>query len=288
MCESRIIRANHVDLCVETFGDPTDPSVLLIMGAGASMDWWPDEFCDRLARSRHVIRYDLRDTGQSTSYEPGAPAYTGYDLVGDAIGVLDSFAITRAHVVGMSMGGAIAQHLAVDHPNRLASVTLISTLAVGADAADLPPMSDELRLFFSQPPDEPDWSDREAVIDYMVAGTRPFQGSVRVEEPALRDLAGRVFDRTLNVASTMANHWLLDDGDADEPQVDHIDVPTLVMHGTEDPLFPFEYGEALAGAVPGARLVPLEGVGHGELPPATWDVALREILNITSEGGGHR
>jgi pimeloyl-ACP methyl ester carboxylesterase len=287
--DERIVQANGVDLCVETFGDPADPPILLIMGAAASMDWWPEGFCERLsAASRYVIRYDLRDTGQSTSYEPGAPSYTGSDLVEDAIGLLDTLGIAEAHLVGMSMGGGIAQHLAFEHPDRIASLTLIATSPAGSGATDgggLPPMSDELRRFFSEPPAEPDWSDRSAVLDYVVAGTRPFQGSVRVDGTALREVAGRVFDRTKNIASSMTNHWILASGDAAEPRLDQIRVPTLVMHGTEDPLFPYEHGEALARAIPGARLAPLDGVGHGELPPATWDAAVAAIVNITSAAG---
>jgi pimeloyl-ACP methyl ester carboxylesterase len=146
-------------------------------------------------------------------------------------------------------------------------------------------MSDELKRSFSEPPTEPDWADRSAFIDYMVAGTRPFQGSVRVDDGALRELAGRVFHRTKNIASSMTNHWMLASGDAAAPRLDQIRVPTLVMHGTEDPLFPYEHGQALARAIPGARLVPLDGVGHGELPPATWDAAVTAIVDITSAAG---
>jgi len=100
-----IVHANGVDLCVETFGDPTDPAILLVMGSTASMDWWEDEFCARLAAgSRLVIRYDHRDTGRSVSYEPGAPPYTMRDLAADAVGLLDALDLASAHLVGMSMG----------------------------------------------------------------------------------------------------------------------------------------------------------------------------------------
>src|SRR4051812_16557683 len=106
----RLVEANGVSLCVETFGEPVDPSLLLIMGSSASMDWWEDELCERLAAgSRFVIRYDQRDTGRSVTYEPGAPQYTLNDLVADAVGLLDSLGVATAHVVGMSMGGAVAQ-----------------------------------------------------------------------------------------------------------------------------------------------------------------------------------
>ena len=141
-----IVRANGVDLCVEAFGDPADPALLLIMGSSASMDWWEDEFCRRVAAGLlFVIRYDQRDTGRSVTYPPGAPPYTMQDLATDAVGVLDAFGVSRAHVVGMSMGGAVAQLVALDHASRVASLTLIATAAAGPgpDDPDLPAMSEE-------------------------------------------------------------------------------------------------------------------------------------------------
>ena len=105
VCPPKIVQANGVDICVQTFGDPAEPVVLLIMGSSASMDWWEDDFCERLAAgSRFVIRYDHRDTGQSVTYEPGAPGYDFGDLVDDAVDLLDHFGVAGAHVVGMSMG----------------------------------------------------------------------------------------------------------------------------------------------------------------------------------------
>src|SRR3954466_15490631 len=110
------LNVNGVELCVQTFGDRNEPATLLIMGTGASMDWWDEEFCERLAAGgRFVIRYDNRDTGRSTTYPPGAPPYTGSDLVTDAVAVLDALELQRAHVVGLSSGGALAQVLALDH-----------------------------------------------------------------------------------------------------------------------------------------------------------------------------
>src|SRR5918994_37613 len=118
----RTMRAeiNGAELCVDTIGNPGDPAVLLIMGGAGSMDRWEEPFCERLAAAgRYVIRYDHRDTGGSTTYPPGKPGYTGDDLVADALGVLDHLGVERAHVFGLSMGGGIAQRIAVDHPERL-------------------------------------------------------------------------------------------------------------------------------------------------------------------------
>src|SRR4051794_30508626 len=200
----QIVQANGVDLCVETIGDPSHPAILLIMGSGASMDWWEDEFCERLAAgSRFVIRYDHRDTGRSISYEPGAAQYTVNDLASDAVGLLDALGLAAAHIVGMSMGGAIAQLVALDHPDRVASLTLISTApaAPGPDDPDLPEMSDETRTRFEQAA-EPDWSDRAAVIDYLVYLARASAGRSRpFDEAAVRNLWERVLDRTTNIVS---------------------------------------------------------------------------------------
>ena len=190
----RIIRANGVDLCVQTFGDRADPPILLIMGGASSMDWWEDGFCERLmAGSRFVIRYDHRDTGRSVSYEPGAAPYSLRDLAEDAFGLLDAFGLESAHLVGMSMGGWIGQLVALENPDRVASLTLISTSpTAGPSDPDLPEMSEKLQAFFAQEASEPDWSDREAVIDYIVEGERPFAGSRPFDEAAIREIAARV------------------------------------------------------------------------------------------------
>lgn len=283
MGNRHLLLVNGVELCIETFGKSADPGILLIMGASASMDWWPDGFCERLAsQGRFVIRYDHRDTGQSISFPAGAPTYTSADLTADALGVLDALGIDKAHLAGASMGGGIAQELAVDHADRVLSLTLMSTSPIGPGGDDLPPMSDELQRAFSDPAPQPDWSDRSAVVEYMVADLRPYHGSVTINEAAWRSLVERIIDRTTDVAASMTNHWILDYGDASQARTHQIAVPTLVLHGTEDPLFPYPHGEALAAAIPGARLVPLEGVGHAELPPDVWDVAIAAIARITS------
>ena len=162
------------------------------------MDWWEEGFCERLmAGSRFVIRYDHRDTGRSVSYEPGAAPYSLRDLAEDAFGLLDAFGLESAHLVGMSMGGWIGQLLALDHPDRVASLTLISTSpTAGPSDPDLPEMSEKLQAFFAEEASEPDWSDRDAVIDYIVEGERPFAGSRPFDEAAIREIAARAFDRT--------------------------------------------------------------------------------------------
>lgn len=279
----RMVEVNGVELCAQTFGNADDPAVLLVMGLAASMLHWEDEFCDRLADgSRFVIRYDHRDTGRSVTYPPGAPEYTGDDLVADAAGLLDALGVSRAHIVGFSMGGAIAQLLALDYADHVASLTLISTSP--GTGADLPAMSDELRAYFADPPPEPDWSDREAVIAYLVEDQRVYAARSRPFEAAeRRELAGRIFDRTTDIAASVKNHRLLDGGESWRERLGEIGVPTLVLHGTEDPLFPIGHALALESEIPGARLIRLDRMGH-ELPREVWDVVVPEVLRNTANG----
>ena len=285
MSDERLLRVNGADLCVQTFGDAGDPAILLIMGAAASMEHWPEGFCRRLADGgRYVIRYDHRDTGRSTSYPPGKPAYTFADLVADAAGVLDALGIERAHVAGVSMGGAVAQTLAIERPERLASLTLMSTSAIESTGRELPSMSAELRATFDTPPPDPDWTDRAAVVDHLVEGELPYLGPVRTDDQELRERAERIFDRTGDLAAAQ-NHWIL--GGDDDPvrgRLADVTAPTLVLHGTADPLFPYEHGEALADSIPGAQLVALDGVGHEAPPAAVWDVVVPAILRHTGAG----
>jgi pimeloyl-ACP methyl ester carboxylesterase len=276
----QLLKINGVELCAQTFGDPAAPALLLIGGAEASMDWWDDEFCERLAAGgRHVIRYDTRDTGCSTTFPPGEPPYGSDALLDDAVGLLDELGIAAAHIVGVSMGGDIAQHLAVQHPDRVASLTLIATSPGGPG---LPPMSQELAEKFAEGGDAaPDWSDREAVIAYYTAGERTFAGTIPVDEDRVRGIVGRAWDRSPALASAQ-NHWQLDGGESVRVRLGEITAPTLVLHGTADPLFPYGHGETLAHEIPGARLVPLIGMGHQMPPPELWDTAVSAILSISN------
>ncbi len=282
----RIVQANGVELGVETFGDPAAPPILLIGGAAASMDFWDDELCERLAAGpRFVIRYDNRDTGPSTSYPAGAPGYTGMELVADALGVLDAQGIGAAHIVGISMGGGIAQRIAVEHPERVATLTLMSTSPGGPggpDRPDLPPSAPHIQAMFADSAPQPDWTDRAGFIAGMLDAERNFAGSHPVDEARITRIAGRMFDRTRDPAASQTNHWILEGGDPVRHRLASVTAPTLVLHGTEDPLFPYPHGEALARDVPGARLVPLDRVGHQMPPPEVWDVVVAEILRHTA------
>jgi pimeloyl-ACP methyl ester carboxylesterase len=276
----QIVRANGVDLCVETFGDPSGPAILLIHGAGNSMLSWDEELCERLAAGgRFVIRYDVRDAGRSVAYEPGAPRYALRDQVADAVGLLDALGLPSAHLVGMSMGASIAQLAALDHPDRVASLTLASATpgVPGQEQSDLPGASKEL---FAQEPPQPDWGDRAAVVDYLVEAERPY--ATHFDEAAMRELAERVVDRTGNIASNLTNPFIQDAGDPWRDRLGEVTARTLVIHGTEDPMFPFDHAVALANEIPGAGLLALERTGHEYFPRASWDRVIPTVLEHTS------
>lgn len=286
----RLVRVGDVEICAQTFGAAADPPILLIGGAEASMDWWEDGFCSRLAAAgRYVIRFDMRDTGRSTTFPVGAPTYGGEALNTDVIGLLDALGLDSAHFVGVSMGGGISQVIAARYPGRVASLTLIATSPEtpgGPDRPELPPMSEELARKFEEPQPAPDWSDRESVVAHFLAGEHTFAGTIPVDEQRVRRVAGRVFDRS-PVPAAAANHWLLDDGK--EPaalSLGDITAPALVLHGTHDPLFPYAHGEALAREIPGATLVPLPGMGHQVPPPELWDTVISALVAHTAAAGG--
>jgi pimeloyl-ACP methyl ester carboxylesterase len=272
-------------ICSETFGRRDDPAVLLIMGAMASMLWWPDGFCERLAGAgRFVIRYDNRDTGRSIGYEPGTATYTGDDLAADAIGVLDEHGVERAHVVGMSMGGGIAQAVALAYPERVASLTAISTTAVGEENPALPgPTAEYMRHAAAFA--ELDWSDTQALGALIVEDARQLAGKRHpFDDAAARDLVTRDLERAID-PSRLANHNNIggDEGRW-KGRTHELAMPLLVIHGTADPLIPYPHGVALAEAVPGARLVTIEGGGH-ELHERDWDQFVDAIAGHTEARG---
>jgi pimeloyl-ACP methyl ester carboxylesterase len=272
----RMHRINGVDLCIETFGRPADPAILLIAGAAASMLWWPAELCERIAaRSRFVIRYDNRDTGRSTAYPPGHPGYSLTDLAKDAVGILDTLGVARAHVVGQSWAGGIALTVAVDHSERVASLTFLSSSTAGED---LPPPTAAVT---GHQPAEPDPANPAEVVEYTVGQARAYAGgSPYFDESATRALVERDVVRARSVAATLANHYAIEiDGPRTGGFAD-VAVPTLVLHGDLDPLLPLAHGEALRDAIPGARLVVLHGAGH-DLPEPLWDVFVTALIEHT-------
>lgn len=277
-----MVTTGGVELCVQTVGDPGTPAILLVHGACASMVGWEEELCERLATGgRFVIRYDQRDTGRSTTWPAGRPAYDMRDLAGDALGILDALDIDRAHVVGRSMSGGTALILAVDHPDRVASVTFLAT-TTGDDA--LPGPTPEFLAAVGTEAPGPD--DRAAWVEHLVGVIRAYHGTsplfdevhvrrhVEVEVARARDLAAA------------ANHFMIDTPGPERGGFGDIACPALVVHGELDPVFPLPHGQALRDAIPGARLVVLDGAGH-ELPPARWDRFVAAVL-VHTAGAGRR
>lgn len=263
------VTASGARLCVQTVGDPANPAMLLVAGTSCSMDWWPPDLCTSLAdRGWHVIRYDQRDTGRSTFDPPGEPTYALPDLVRDAVAVLDALEVATARWVGFSQGGWVAQLAAVDFPDRVDSLALVSTRPTGhgpADA-DLPELSDALLAAWAEV--EPDWSDPKAVIDHLVEGERSLAGE-SFDEAGVRAIATACVRRAEQVRSALTNHPMVRQGPRWRERLGSIRVPTVVVHGDADPLFPPGNATALAEQIPGAELWLLAGVGH-ELPRRAW------------------
>lgn len=203
------------------------------------------------------------------------------------VGILDALGLPSAHLVGISMGGGLAQRVAVDHPDRVDSLVLISTtigLAGGPDFAELPPPSEELQAYFGAPPPDPDWSDHAAVVDHLVDSTRRFSAPDHFDEPHVRRIAEQVVARSRDMAASMTNHGRVAEGAPPRGGMGDLTAPTLVIHGTVDPLFPLGHGEALVQAIADAELLPLPGVGHQVPPRAVWSTVIPAILRHTSGG----
>lgn len=282
------ISVNGVTLAVEEFGRRGDPTIVLVAGGASPRDWWDAELCRRLARgdgsgSRRVLRYDFRDTGRSTTVPPGEATYRASDLVDDLAALIEEMDAAPTHVVGLSMGGGLAQELALGRPELLASLTLVATTAARSlpGSGELPPSEPRVTEAFGSGDGGPDWSNPDAVGDHLVHVERLLGGTIPVDEERVRRIAADIVARSIDPASA-DNHWMIEEGEVAPGELSAIDIPTLVLHGSHDPLFPLPHGEALAAAIPGARLVVIPGMGHQFLPPETWDLVVPELLHHTA------
>jgi pimeloyl-ACP methyl ester carboxylesterase len=265
------VEANGVTLGVERFGDAAAPLVLLV--GGTTMLSWPDALCAALAGGeRHVVRYDLRDSGASTTVDPEAPAYTLRDLAADAAALARELDDRPAHLAGIGVGGMVAQVAALDHPDAFSALTLAGTrpVAPGRVDDDLPDHDGPtMKRLFSHP--MPDWSDRAAVAEFAAAGAE-----ILGDDPAAAgETAGRIWDRTpgSEPAVHMANQMGLVFSKLDckprwRERLPELALPTLVVHGRRNPFFPVGNGEAIAREIPGARLLVLERAAT-RIPDAT-------------------
>ncbi|MCP3803496.1 alpha/beta fold hydrolase [Allokutzneria sp. A3M-2-11 16] len=282
----RMVRSNGITLWCEDFGDPADPAVLLVMGLGGQGTSWNESFCSALVEGgRYVVRFDSRDTGRSDSVDFTASPYTMTDMAADAVGVLDALGIGAAHVVGASMGGMVGQEMAIEHPARVLSLTSWMSSPdtvdpVTMDWRTLPGRRPEVVAIAAEMATSPPKSHAEHV-DFMVRLARTVTGSgTEFDEDAVRRLVENDLQRAPSNNGT-TNHSLAAAGSRDRRELLRgLTLPVLVLHGTEDPIVPFEHAEEMARLVPGARLVPLTGVGH-EMPRARQGQIVEEILAHT-------
>lgn len=272
----KIIETPGLRLASEAFGDADDPTLLLVMGATASMLGWPEGLCHALAaRGLHVIRFDHRDTGASTTLPPGTADYVIEDMAHDILRVMDGYGLRHAHLAGMSLGGYLSQMVALTDPGRVSSLTLIAAEPLGWDGPPLPQMSEASLSHFGRLSGL-DWADRGEVANFLLeldrlcaAPRAPFNAAAAQERIA------RVLDRTGSPAS-MFNHATLKMRDAWTGLFREIAAPVLVIHGAEDPILPPDNGRAIAAGVPDARLAVLPRVGH-ELPERVWDTIADQV-----------
>jgi pimeloyl-ACP methyl ester carboxylesterase len=281
--------ANGIRLCYETFGKPSDPPLVLIMGLAAQMVIWPDDFCAQLAaQGRWVVRFDNRDIGKSTWFDedrtptmaevfmglaggkPLPARYALIDMAKDTLGLFDALGIRRADVVGASMGGAIAQELMIAHPERLRTVTLIFAPSGDPNAPAAAP-SAMANLIKPRP------TERDAFVEAYVETWRLLAGDhFPFDEERTRTEGALSFERGVNPAGVVRQMLAIVASGNRKEGLRSATTPTLIVHGTLDPLVPFGVGEDLAQTIPGATFEIVEGMGHS-LPRQAWPQILGAI-----------
>lgn len=271
-------RNGAVEIEYESFGETGAPAILLINGLGSQMTRWPEAFCAKLTvRGYRAIRFDNRDTGKSTWFGEG-DRYTLSDMAADAMAVLDAADVDQAHVAGVSMGGMISQLVAIEHPARVLSLTSIMS-ASGAPGS-LDPKPEAGATLTTAPPDPK--ADYEAFLAHMVrSATIIGSPGYPWPEGALRQRAIDEHARAFNpTGSARQMGAIRGDGDRTE-RLGKLTVPTVVLHGADDPLVQLAGGEATAAAIPGAELRVIPGMGH-DLPPALFDTVADAILSAAA------
>ncbi len=276
----------ELEICWQQFGRDGDPPVLMIMGLGAQMILWPDELCELIAAEGfRVIRFDNRDSGRSTvladaptgtvpqalagEIPPGA--YSLSDMAGDAVGLLAELDIEAAHVVGSSLGGMIAQTLAIEHPDRVLS--LASIMSTTGDRSVGHATQAGIEALTTVPP-----PDRDGYIAALVEARRKIGSpGFPFDEDRARHTAGLGFDRGFHPKGTVRQTVAIIGSGDRTAQLAEVAVPTVVIHGEEDPLIGVSGGEATAAAIPGAGLVVIEGMGH-DLPADVWGQVADEVV----------
>jgi pimeloyl-ACP methyl ester carboxylesterase len=268
-------QANGIELEYDIFGDPTHDPILLVMGLGTQMIGWTEPFCEAVVeRGHHVIRFDNRDVGLSTKFEnaqydnaiqalqkgrAGQPVEAPYllrDMAADAIGLLDHLHIERAHIVGASMGGMIVQSMAIEAPERVQSLT--SIMSHTGEKGLRPPTPEAMQVLMTPAPAGRDAVIAQALETWKIIGSPGFP----FDEARIRDRAQRSYDRCFHPAGTERQLVAITASGSRREALEQLDVPTLVIHGEDDPLVPVEGGRATLEAIPGAKGLFIEGMGH--------------------------
>jgi pimeloyl-ACP methyl ester carboxylesterase len=283
--------ANGIEIAYETFGDPTHPTILLVMGLGAQMVAWDDGICALLvARGHHVVRFDNRDVGQSTwidtpGLDIGAAAlaalmgdtsqtpYLLTDLAADAVGLLDHLGIESAHLVGASMGGMIVQTLAIEHPGRVLSLTSIMS-TTGEPGVGEP----EPEILGALLGDRP--TDREGAIEAGVELARTISCAEHFDEDRARQLAALQYDRGDNPAGVGRQLLAVISSGSRAEGLARLDLPALVIHGRQDRLVPFDGGQRTAELIAGADFLAFDDMAH-DMPQVHWTAAIDAITALT-------
>jgi pimeloyl-ACP methyl ester carboxylesterase len=284
------VSANSIQIEYETFGNPKSPPLLLIIGFGAQLIFWDNELCEQLAqRGHYVIRFDNRDVGLSSKLEEaGIPdigalmrgeaidsPYTIEDMADDAVGLLDALGIDKAHICGMSMGGMIAQAVVINHPQRVLS--LISIYSTTGNPELPPPTEEAMSILLTPPPEE-----REANIEHNIKVFRTITGpGFPFDEEWHRKLATQAYDRAFYLPGVARQFVAIFTQKNRKPALTSVTVPTLVIHGTDDPLVPFECGKDTAEAVPEAELKIIKGMGHDLPHSGAWPQIIDAIVDHT-------
>ena len=291
-------KANNISIAYETFGNPSSPPILLIIGLGAQLIYWDEVFCRRLSEAGlYVILFDNRDAGLSTKINEAGipdmndiigrlmsgnkvtPPYTIEDMAADAVGLLDALKIEKTHVCGMSMGGMIAQSMAIHYPRRVLS--LISIYSTAGNPHLPPPKPEVMQLLLTPPPQE-----REAFVRFNLDLFRALTGPrFGLDTQWVRDLIGREYDRDFCPQGAARQLVAILTQSDRRAALKGVMAPTMVIHGDADPLVPLEAGKETAEAVPGAELIIMEGMGHDLPHGEAWTRIAEHIIAHTKKAG---
>jgi pimeloyl-ACP methyl ester carboxylesterase len=292
--EEKKVNANNIEIVYDTFGDPSSPPILLIMGLGSQMILWDEIFCKEIASNGYwVIPYDNRDVGLSTKFDEAeipdpmdlfqkimqgeelSVPYTLIDMAKDAVGLLDALELQTAHLVGVSMGGMIAQTIAISFPERVRTLTSIMS---STNDPELPqPKPEAMAILMTAPP-----ADRMENIENSIQTWKLLNGPVNpLDEQLIRERSARAFDRCYYPQGTARQLAAILASGSRKEALKQLNIPTLVIHGDIDPLVPVEGGKDTAAAIPNSRLLIIKGMGHN-IPPQVAPQIIEAIVHHIS------